>query len=69
MSDMYELPTTAIGNILSIIAVALTLGTLLLGYLSDKVFMSREKVLFYFFKCSLVTALEVVGICIGHLSC
>jgi sugar phosphate permease len=55
LSDMYGLPRTAIGNILSMVAVGLVLGSPFLGYLSDKVFKSRKKVLF---GCSLVTAIE-----------
>ena len=55
LSDMHGLPRSTIGNILSMVAVGLVVGSPLLGYLSDKVFKSRKKVLF---GCSLVTALE-----------
>jgi sugar phosphate permease len=55
LSDMHGLSRTAIGNILSMVAVGLVVGSPLLGYLSDKVFKSRKKVLF---GCSLITAIE-----------
>ena len=57
LSDMHGLPRSTIGNILSMVAVGLVVGSPLLGYLSDKVFKSRKKVLL---GCSLVTALEWV---------
>jgi sugar phosphate permease len=52
---MHGLSRSAIGKILSMVAVGLVVGSPLLGYFSDKVFKSRKKVLF---GCSLITAIE-----------
>ena len=42
LSDMHGLPRSTIGNILSMVAIGLVVGSPLLGYLSDKVFKSRK---------------------------
>ncbi|HOE15976.1 MAG TPA: MFS transporter [Syntrophorhabdaceae bacterium] len=55
LRDIYELSTPAIGNILSMVAIAMVVGSPLLGYLSDNILGSRKKVLF---GCALVTAVE-----------
>ncbi|MDD5009233.1 MAG: MFS transporter [Syntrophorhabdaceae bacterium] len=55
LRDIYGLSTPAIGNILSMVAIAMVVGSPLLGYLSDNILGSRKKVLF---GCSLVTAIE-----------
>ncbi|HEY3276876.1 MAG TPA: MFS transporter [Syntrophorhabdaceae bacterium] len=45
LTDVYHLSKAGAGNILSMSAFALILGSPALGYLSDKIFMSRKKVL------------------------
>ncbi|OPY77948.1 MAG: putative sulfoacetate transporter SauU [Syntrophorhabdus sp. PtaU1.Bin058] len=55
LRDIYGLSGPAIGNILSMVAIAMVVGSPLLGYLSDNVLGSRKKVLF---GCSLATAIE-----------
>lgn len=55
LRDIYGLSGPAIGNILSMVAIAMVVGSPLLGYLSDNVLGSRKKVLF---GCALVTAIE-----------
>ncbi len=55
LRDIYGLATPAIGNILSMVAIAMVVGSPLLGYLSDNILGSRKKVLFV---CALITAVE-----------
>lgn len=55
LRDIYGLSGPAIGNILSMVAIAMVVGSPLLGYLSDNVLGSRKKVLF---GCALATAIE-----------
>jgi sugar phosphate permease len=55
LTDIYGLSKAAIGNILSMVAVGMVVGSPFLGYLSDNVLRSRKKVLFI---CSLVIAVE-----------
>lgn len=55
LQDIYGLSKPAIGNILSMVAIAMVVGSPLLGYLSDNILRSRKKVLF---GCALVTAIE-----------
>ncbi len=55
LRDIYGLSRAAAGNILSMVAIGMVVGSPLLGYLSDNVFRSRKKVLL---GCSFVTALE-----------
>lgn len=55
LRDIYGLATPAIGNILSMVAIAMVVGSPLLGYLSDNILGSRKKVLF---GCALATAVE-----------
>jgi len=55
LRDIYRLSTPAIGNILSMVAIAMVVGSPLLGYISDNVLGSRKKVLFW---CALITAVE-----------
>jgi sugar phosphate permease len=55
LRDIYGLSTPAIGNILSMVAIAMVVGSPLLGYISDNVLGSRKKVLFW---CALITAVE-----------
>lgn len=55
LRDIYGLSKPAIGNILSMVAIGMVVGSPLLGYLSDNILKSRKKVLVI---CSLITAIE-----------
>ncbi|HNS15807.1 MAG TPA: MFS transporter [Syntrophorhabdaceae bacterium] len=55
LRDIYGLSTPAIGNILSMVAIAMVVGSPLLGYLSDNILGSRKKVLF---GSALITVVE-----------
>lgn len=55
LKDMYGLDRASIGNILSMVAVGMVVGSPLLGFLSDSVVKSRKKVLV---GVSLVTFME-----------
>lgn len=55
LKDIYGLSKPAIGNILSMVAIGMVVGSPLLGYLSDNIFKSRKKVLV---ACSLITVIE-----------
>ncbi len=57
LRDVYGFSKPAIGNILSMVAVGVIVGSPFLGYLSDKVLKSRKKILF---GCALVTVIEWV---------
>ncbi len=55
LRDIYGLSKPAIGNLLSMVAIGMVIGSPALGYLSDNILKSRKKVMF---GCSLVTAVE-----------
>ena len=55
LTDVYGLSKPATGNILSMVAVGMVVGSPFLGYLSDNVLKSRKKVLV---GCGLITAIE-----------
>ncbi len=55
LRDIYGLTTTTIGNILSMVAIAMVVGSPLLGYLSDNILGSRKKVLL---GSAIITAVE-----------
>lgn len=55
LRDIYGLSKPAVGNILSMVAVGMVVGSPFLGYLSDNILKSRKKVLVI---CSLITAIE-----------
>lgn len=55
LRDIYGLSKPAIGNILSMVAVGMVVGSPLLGYLSDNILKSRKRVLVI---CSLITVIE-----------
>ncbi len=55
LRDIYGLSKPAIGNILSMVAVGMVVGSPLLGYLSDNILKSRKKILVV---CSLITVIE-----------
>ncbi|MBA4390059.1 MAG: MFS transporter [Syntrophus sp. (in: bacteria)] len=55
LKDIYGLSKPAIGNILSMVAIGMVVGSPLLGYLSDNILKSRKKVLV---ACSLITVIE-----------